>query len=663
MAACRSLRHLALGIASLTAGVVSQQAPPDPITLLLDADRQFQAGARDEALVLVARAEELGAGARDAALREAFAGRARDLRRRIDPLWTRREELRALTAKDLLELGRAYLRRKLLLRADAVLDQAVLLGDKTAPEVLAYARKQLAALPDAKPTSTKPEPPQPSGPRDLIGQVKTLVADRPWDLLGAEIRSPTIDGRTALLLATEPRHHDDRIRIDLLIGDEAGKAALVFGLTDARNYYLVELMHEPDGSKGLDSLLRILRVADGEAILIGGTGVALTKEQRADWVTVTVTIRGKDVVAGLGAMRNLRVECPTVPHGAVGFFVSGDSPKTSPVSFRRLFIEPSPKEQEQRPKTEPSPADDPAAAVIRTALDVPLDQQGLDARLTALHAAAAQLSDVVDEATRKTLAARLREALHKFDPLARMAGDARRARAERLVELARAYVTAELPRTALLVLSEASRHEPEAGAALRAELLARLAPPPPIPIPLAELCDFLTVFDGGEVLYGTAGWTLRESMAQAPDGPDSASVFAGKHRQLDAGTVRVDVVLPAGTDSRGGIAFDVRSSHDLSFVIVGRRQGRAFVRVHRYYGGNWTILGEALGASMPQDDDACASLELYFDGPRLRITTAGATAPIECTLAERAAMPRLGLYASTNGPAVTFRNFRVVAKP
>ncbi|MBI5852682.1 MAG: hypothetical protein HZB39_16845 [Planctomycetes bacterium] len=660
MAACRSLRHLVLGIASLTAGVVAQQAPPDPIALLLDADRQFLAGARDEALVLVARAEELAAGASGAVQREAFAGTVQDLRVRIDPLWTRRDELRTLAAKDLLDLGRAYLRRKLLLRAESVLDQAVALGDRTAPEVVAYARKQLAARPDSVSTTTKPA--KPGGPQDLIGKVRTKVANGSWDLRNTEIRSPTLSGKTAYLIASEPRHTNDRLSIDILIGDVDGTAGLLFGAIDMFTYYLVELRHvTAEGVR--ESVLRVFQVTNAEASLIGEAFVDLTGEQRAEWVTVTATIRERDVIAGIGAARNLRVTCPTLPHGGVGFFVSGNSPKIEPSIYRRLLIQPAPKEPESRAAEQPSPADDPAAAVIRTALDVPLDQQDLDARLLALHAVAARLPDVVDDSTRTALAARLRESLDKLDPLARMAGDARRARAERLAELARAYVTAELPRTALIVLGEASRHEPEAGAALRAELLARLAPPPPIPVPLAELCDFLTVFEGGEVLYGNAGWTLRESMATAPAGPDSASVFAGKHRQPAAASVRVDVVLPAGADARGGIAFDVRSSHDLAFAIVGRREGRAFVRVHRYYGGNWTILGEVLGASMPQDDDACAPLELLFDGPRLRVTTAGATAPIECTLAERAAMPRLGLFASTNGPPATFRNFKVVNRP
>lgn len=658
-----------------TATAATRQAPQEPGepgALLLEADRRFQGAARDPALVLLARAETAIAALEDVARREALGAQAAALRARIDPLWSQRLELRRADGKDLLELGRAYLRRKLVLRAVDVLEAAVAADPAAAQEVLGYAQKQLAtkSAPRAgatpKPTAERERNTAAEG--DRLAALQGKFVRGKWDLRPTEVRSPRLEGgSTVYLVASAPTHADHRLSVDILIGDVDGSGALVFGGVDATDYYIVELLHQTDPGAPRYSNLSVHRIVGSQAIELARVAFDLTPQQRAGWQRLHVTIRGKDVVAGLGTGSNLRVSCPTVPHGGVGFFVTGNSPNLEPVAFRRLLIETPAPEPALDPDdaagtgaAKPADASEPLAAELRALLEAPVEKAALEARLVELHAAFPRLAELADDAERTALATRLRQAIEVHDPLAKQAAETRVTLAERRVALARQYLERELPRAALLVVRDAARVETGAGAALHAELLAKLAPPPPQPLPAAEPCDVLRVLDGGEVLFGTAGWTLTPSLVHAPAPAGDETVFVGKTSPPKRGLVRVDVVLPPEQGARGGLAFDVRSAHDCAFAVVERRADRAVVRVHRYFAGNWTLFGEALGAAMPPGEAGFTRLELRFDGERVVLTTPGADG-IELTLAARAATPRLGLFAASHEGAVSFRNLFVTS--
>lgn len=648
------------------------QEPGEPGALLLEADRRFQGGARDPALVLLARAETAIGALDDAARREALGAQAQALRARIDPLWSQRLELRRADGKDLLELGRAYLRRKLVVRAVDVLEAAVAADPQAALEVLGYAQKQLASR--AAPRATEPRKRAAGREQDAAAASDRLAALQgkfvrgKWDLRPTEVRSPRLEGgSTVYLVASAPQHADHRLSVDILIGDLDGSGALVFGGVDATDYYIVELLHQTDPGAPRYSNLSVHRIVGDQAIELARVAFDLTPQQRAGWQRLHVTIRGKEVVAGLGTASNLRVSCPTVPHGGVGFFVTGNSPNLEPVAFRRLLIETPAAEPAGDPDDSavsgaatPADVEEPLAVELRALLEAPVEKTALEARLMELHAAFPRLAELADDAERTALATRLRQTIEVHDPLAKQAAETRAKLAERRVALARQYLERELPRAALLVVRDAARVEPGAGAALHAELLAKLAPPPPQALPAAEPCDVLRVLDGGEVLFGTAGWTLTPSLVHAPSPAGDETVFVGKAPQPKRGLVRVDVVLPPEAGARGGLAFDVRSAHDCAFAVVERRADRAFIRVHRYFAGNWTLFGEALGAAMPPGEPGFARLELRFDGERVVLTTPGADA-IELTLAARAATPRLGLFAASQEGAVSFRNLFVTS--
>ena len=656
-----ALAATALGALLLAPLARAQTQTPDPSALIVEADRLLQTGMREDAVLTALTAQRRLDEITDASARDRLRAGLVALLARADPQWTRHAEASKADATELIALARSYLRKKLPARAVDLLEEACTLDPKSAAPVLSYAQKQLSSRAASKPETDRAEPDEPVL-RDLIGGIESRVAWGTWDLRPTEVRSPHLDGNTVYLIAREPRHGDQRVSVDVLIGDLDGSAALVFGGIDASTYYIVELLHQTDQGTGRYSNLSVHRIVDAKAIEIGRIAFDLSSKQRAGWLQLSVSVRGNRITAGLGALASLRCTAPTVPHGGVGFFVTGNSPNLEPVRFRRLLIEELPLDVPSGAPRDPKPSvalADPVATAIRAALDATEPADDLDARVCALHAQWPRLAEVGNDSERAALALRLTQAIESVDPVGRQANELRVARSARCVAAAVAYHEAGMPRLALRALAAAARFEPTAGSALRKAITQALAPPRAAPLPAAGDCEILAWFDGGETLLGTAGWILGPQGAQSPAGAGTAEqLFAGKRVQPTAGVIGVDLVLPDDPEARAGLVFDLRSAHDLAFAIVDREQDRIRLQVHRYYAGNFTIAGSTLGAALRPGDPAWAHLELRLSGDKVTASI-GTGESLEVARAERAAPARLGLFADAPTGLAEFRNFRV----
>ncbi|MFO1051593.1 MAG: hypothetical protein U1F36_05225 [Planctomycetota bacterium] len=647
----------------------AQRTGPDPVALAQEAERLLQGGHREDATLLLWRARAALDAIEDRDRRELTRTGIANLLARADPLVNRHAERDKADAKDTVEFARACLRRNLPQRALALLEDALPLDRATVEPVLGYAQKQIASRRPAKP-ATRPkevDPPAKDAEPPLADRMPEFVprvSYGAWDIQKFEVRSPRLDGDTAYLVGKAPTHEDGRISVDMLIGDVDGSAALMFGGIDASTYYIVELLHQTDDGTGRYSNLSIHRIAENKAIELARASFNLTPQQRAGWLTVTIEIRGRALSAGLGDRSSLRCSAPTDPYGGVGFFVTGNSPNTAPVRFRRLLLRPLPPDAPpgSGADTRDTPAEAPATSgdadvdPVRAALDA-IPGIDLDHDLMTLDSLWARLDDVADDRTRTALAIRLAQAVADLDPLAKAGQSLRTARAGRRVDEAHAYFEQKLPRLAAFTLHEATRFDPEAGAELRAEVAKALAPPPTEPLPVATDCDVLAWFDGGETLLGDAGWVLGPKGARAPSG-SGEQIFAGKRAAPKHGKVRADLVLSDTADARVGVAFDVRSAHDLAIAIVDRVRDRIRLSVVRYYAGNYTLSDTRLGPAAKQGEAAACHLEIEFDGDTARVLLRGAE-PLSVQLADRAATPRLGLFAAGSGEPPEFLNFRV----
>jgi hypothetical protein len=368
---------------------------------------------------------------------------------RADPLATKGREEDAAFAERLIELARNYQRRKLPRRALAVLDLAMRFDPVAAGKSRDYVLKQ----PGAKPAGTaKPSEGTRSGslgPRAEQVQLDAAAihwADPGWKIEEGVAKSPSLlDNKTKRLMLDAPRHGtNDEISCELLLGDTEGHAGIVILLTDIDRYFVVELSPVLNQRGESQSNLRVHRIDGNQAENLATEFFPMTAAQGADWFTIRAIVRGDELEVPVPGSEPIRVTIAGTPGNGLGFFVSGNSDYRGSVHYRNLRVQPAPERAPAKRSAEaPAPAP-PIVANIDALLAKKVLPKELDDHLVEMHRALDELSSVADPTLRELLDLRLREAITKTDPLAKLALTARTERARALS--GRAVTTTQLDR-------------------------------------------------------------------------------------------------------------------------------------------------------------------------------------------------------------------------
>ncbi|MBK8976128.1 MAG: hypothetical protein IPM29_09390 [Planctomycetes bacterium] len=661
---------------------------------LADASRDALArGERDAAVLALWDAEALlgerAAGEREAAQERAIA----ELRGLVDPLATARRERDVAAAAELTELARLYQRRRMWRRALDLLREAGRLDPESVQKALPYAERKAAeaVTAAARVAAGAGERRGAAGariaattggggaellpellPGAVLPRLTTRYVSAGWSLGASEVRSPRIeDGESALAIGASPEHGDERIEVEILIGDVPGSAALMFGVRDVEDYYLLQLTHNAtvNGRVGWVSV-DLYRFAGQGGVLQALTSAEVPSSgaTRSDWERIGAVVDGRIVTLEFAGRPVGRWECPTVPHGSVGLYVSGNTPNREPVGFRRLTIgPPTPRVLQSAAAEQAASADAAAVAAWRAELAAATagaeaadaDREGALRQIEALRRTI--FARIPERASRDLLRAECDAALDRVDPVHAAAARTMRGLAGSLVDLAARYREAGLPLAAARLLDRAAAHDESATDAERRALQPAIdavaAARREAELAASALDNRLLNewFRGADQHFGPPGWIVDRQGATSPRLDREFALLIGRVDPALPATARLQVALGPAADGQvaGGLAFGVRGENAFTIAIVNRVDERVTVTVAECRGATFRQLGRVTATPRLAPGESLDVLPLELDITATRIRAAVTLPDGPEVVYEGGDVPiggRLGLFAEIRAP-------------
>jgi len=311
----------AILLAALAVSLPCQERTAD--TIVVDLESALTAGDEETAADLLLEAEAVGKNLTGSP-RSRLQARLKPARARLSANLNLAQTARRDAARALAKVADAYVGRSWHHTASEYLDQARRLD----PTV--HARRT----------------PQP--PARCIGVGNQLarmfapdLVKRPYEgpdwRVGAEVSSPKLTGRDSTgVFASQVLQGSYEAAITVAWPQTACKMALAFARPPRQDaYYLLELVLGPRRSD-----LRLLAV-DGEAVKPLGATTLPTRALRLLGGELAVAVSPSGVRGTAGGV-SLEVDAKSLPYpttGALGLFVSGDTPYTGPIVVESLRVE------------------------------------------------------------------------------------------------------------------------------------------------------------------------------------------------------------------------------------------------------------------------------------------------------------------------------------
>lgn len=647
-----------LALSLLVAFGFAQEA--DPAALVTEAERALQADEKERATMLLWQAEDALDPLADDATTRILRPSIRSLTWRADPLHEKRAQARAEIAGELLELARAYVRKKWYRTADDLVRTVAAYDRETADKLIPYLEKQLARLePDTE--EEAPASPEPEVSPDLLTRFEPFVVAGDWKRERIPWRSPPLDGSTPYVLTDEHRHEDHRISVDVQIGDRVGKAALVFGVRSIQEYLFCELYYSDQRSMSFVSIYRFDGKEGRAAERIGDAMLRLTAVQRADFVTLEVAVRGAEVTVSVNGKERLVTKLGEPARGGVGLLVPGNSKNTGPVAFRNLRIDPLPEDRPLEPVAGP---EQPFLEAVAAA-EERIAAGDVEEAVRALRETRRELGALESETLRASMEAAIDALIVANDPCADVRTETRIAVAERIAALAEEYRAADrrlcawwLMRRASGMHAETVRERLEALAAELAPELEKeigLAPEPDEPVDDAEL---VATFAEGRQYWATGPWSFEPGAVCSPSVRDGSALLLAPAGEGPKRAARVQFKVIEG-EGGAGLVFAAKSSNDFwaLHLVHGAEQSQL---VLAHWSVNEWISAQPVSlrfSKAAREGFTTLAVEV-LDG-KVRVTAGGAE-PIEIPVDGRLD-GRFGLLASSDpkrAVRVAFRNFK-----
>lgn len=226
-------------VVSLVAALDAQDG--DAAELLAEAKAVLREGDADRATVKLWEAERLldPFAPGDAALRDAIGA----LLAETDPLHDERLEVRKEIAGELLDLTRAYIRKKWYRTAQDLLLETAAHDPGTAGTVRSYLGKKLAGAGPAAPPVEEADT-EKEEEKDLLDRLDSYPGSPEWQRLDGAVVSPAIEEEGAAMLIEDAQlHGDHRIAVEVRRKNVVGSCALLFGVRNGKEYLLAELKY------------------------------------------------------------------------------------------------------------------------------------------------------------------------------------------------------------------------------------------------------------------------------------------------------------------------------------------------------------------------------------------------------------------------------------
>lgn len=265
------------------------------------------------------------------AVRSRQTKEVRDAIEAIDPHSSGSRAARVDVAKGLLGVAKAYGRQKWHATALEVTELAHLFDPWTARRPLEQARREARS---SRGMATAMQ---------LWMSNRTAIAglDRGWSLDGDTLRSPVIRGDATVAVASKKVLQTGyRARVRMIDDGTPSKSAFVFAGVPVDGprwqYSIAEIYH----GDGFSELWLYFWHPDAGMQTVSGSAVWYTPSERRAGIELTVEFDGTRARAKIPHHPWLEMEHPFGNgSGGIGFFVSGDSPTKTPVTFTGLELE------------------------------------------------------------------------------------------------------------------------------------------------------------------------------------------------------------------------------------------------------------------------------------------------------------------------------------
>lgn len=563
-----------------------------------------------------------------------------------DPLRESTLEHANLDVAALTELAARYGRKRWWAIAVDLLDEAAALDEAAVAEPLAE------ALGERDERSHKAPPSLP----DRLRQVHATHVRGDWSFAADQVLSPPLEKATVYAVCDQPSHRDDEVSVEIAIDADEGAGGLMFGSKSDTDYYLVEIYHRGGAPS---SSVRVHRFDGHRLQTFGSADFESTREQRAAGIRVGVRVLDDSVEAVVEGEVLLRVDCPTRPHGGVGFFVTGDSPCREPIAFRSLTIAPSPLVQPGRTFSMDAARRTVARAEAAGGEDAVRSLRMLQQSLPSF-----------DPADRVVLMDLMQPVLERKDTMERAFRRARAAMAERRVKRAAAYHAAGYDRIAAELVRQATAFDPEIGGKAIAKLelvstaAATEAGPALAPVDAADVEWMRKWFVTVDELMGPTGCWSIESDRIVARGLVTTDAVMRSHASLAPNTrvvAHCDIV--AGVSSCG-IAFHAEQVDGHIVAVVDSESTGTRLRLLRCDPDGYRPLTPdvQLPALPPGRQRVVMNAEFRTDELGNHTISFGIDESLRLRTLLTKAPTRLGIFAATSSSQpldVVFRGLRV----
>ena len=303
---------------------------------IVTAKTRIEAGRVESGVLLLKQLSSIVTQVRDEKQRKAFRKEIDKLLRAHDPVHRKALKAEKAAAKSLVSLVKRYRREDLPRSAMRILKQAARVrGDAT--------DKEFALLGDIR-----EEPSSVSTLEEWLKSHDLVHGTDEWKWSGDTVASPRLTGEniTEAIASRQKVDGNFRFSVEAKAGVGTFNWAMMFGQrTVAANptYYLAEIRHvEHEGCRVL-----FHRYQNGRMEDVAYSDFYLTRTERRDFVKLEIEVLDDELRATIStpASPDDAIHRLTMPRksirtdGAIGLFITGNSKRRDPITFRRMVIE------------------------------------------------------------------------------------------------------------------------------------------------------------------------------------------------------------------------------------------------------------------------------------------------------------------------------------
>ena len=338
---------LSLAAAGALLGSAAALAAQEPAIAerIEEAERLLAAGGKEAAASVLWQALADLPKVPSEASRRNLGNRIRTLLGTADPGFAERQRLEREAARPLLALAEVYRKKGWYRTALEYARRAETLDPEAARRVIDALVKLVPADPSRGGAESKPAAGAPGEPKDRLaeffhGDAAAQEAGA-WITTPVLVTSPTLVEGAAILKSRQELRGDVRISIEIQPTEPVGCAALLFGSRNGENaYYLAETYLNKANETWAVQLIHW----DGNAVhRLKADWMDTRHDAVANPLRLEVEIRGLQLSARLlrtdgTELKAVQATAKAEVAGAIGLFVTANSPSKKPIRFRRLWI-------------------------------------------------------------------------------------------------------------------------------------------------------------------------------------------------------------------------------------------------------------------------------------------------------------------------------------